>query len=95
MHGQKSEHFLDTCSRLLDECDSNLSPQSQIQEFLQSQSGLTRQEEKLISEIIYGCFDNSSIISVVVDGFYMKGGKNYLKSERSLFQGNLFFLFYI
>ena len=48
MLGQKSEHFLDTCSRLLDECDSNLSPQSQIQEFLQLQSGLTRQEEKLI-----------------------------------------------
>jgi hypothetical protein len=90
MLGQKSEHFLDTCSRLLDEWDSNLSPQSQIQEFLQLQSGLTRQEEKLISDIIYGFFDNASIISVVVDGFYMKGGKNYLKSERSLFEGSLF-----
>jgi hypothetical protein len=92
MHGQKSEHILDTCSRLLDECDFNLSPQSQIQEFLQSHSGFTRQDEKLISEIIYGCFDNKSIIGVLVDGFYMKGGKNYLKSERSLFQGNFFFL---
>ncbi len=91
MHDQKSKHFLDICSKLLDECDCNLSPQSQIQEFLKSQNGLTTQDEKLISEIIYGCFDNASIISVVVDGFYMKDGKNYLKSERSLFQGSFYF----
>lgn len=77
-------NIIEICKKLLDECNPNISPELVVQQ-LNDLNDLTKSEKKQICEIIYGCSDNRRVLNVVVDGYYLKNGKNCSLTEKNLY----------
>jgi len=46
-------------------------------------------EQTFIVEVFSGCVRYSNVMSVVVNGFYAKDGKTFLRSQQHVYTGEL------
>ncbi|CAF0761445.1 unnamed protein product [Brachionus calyciflorus] len=76
--------LVSVCLGLLDKLDTKFSPEAYLQTVENFQS-FSDNERKFILEVFYGCFDRKNILDIVVNGYYLKEGKNCLQSDRSLY----------
>ncbi|XP_050399587.1 cilia- and flagella-associated protein 99 [Patella vulgata] len=81
-HGQILQH----CSYILDTYDSGMvSVEEHIQQYFENNQILEEDIVTFVIEVFSGCVRYSSVIKVVIDGFYIKDGKIALRAEQGLY----------
>ncbi|KAK6186206.1 hypothetical protein SNE40_008291 [Patella caerulea] len=81
-HGQILQH----CSYILDTYDSGMvSVEEHIQQYFENNKILEEDIVTFVVEVFSGCVRYSSVLKVVIDGFYIKDGKIALRAEQGLY----------
>ncbi|KAJ8317728.1 hypothetical protein KUTeg_005632 [Tegillarca granosa] len=81
-HGQLVRH----CVHVLDTFDREMqSVENHINKYLKQQMIDDESDQTFIIEVFSNCIRYSSIMQVVMDGFFAKDGRNTLRSEQNLY----------
>ena len=48
-------------------------------------------DEQFLSEVFSGCVKHRAVLRVVTEGFYVRDGRNVLRSSQNVYIGNIVF----